>query len=252
MSTLNDLRREVVERLDGARASARSERISAALEDDDSAPPEAARDQQGRAFSALKVRVGQKVPKGDWDEVVVAISPSDADDFHVPEGVPETASLRLALPVYTPEGSFGALRVAVKRLVRAGYSKWEAADFAGLRLLRALGIEDITADWTLYAQNVHALRQLSEMGARRFVASPEASPETVAAVAESGYDVEFLSQQSTPLFISLTRPAAMPAKESALSVFCRDGLWVTTRVVPRTFKVPPGASSRIDLSWSPQ
>lgn len=252
MSTLNDLRREVVERLDGARASARSERISAALEDDDSAPPEAARDQQGRAFSTLKVRVGQKVPKGDWDEVVVAISPSDAGDFRVPEGVPETASLRLALPVYTPEGSFGALRVAVKRLVRAGYSKWEAADFAGLRLLRALGIEDITADWTLYAQNVHALRQLSEMGARRFVASPEASPETVAAVAESGYDVEFLSQQSTPLFISLTRPAAMPAKESALSVFCRDGLWVTTRVVPRTFKVPQGASSRIDLSWSPQ
>ena len=252
MCTLNDIRREVVERLDEARTAAKSAKIASALEDDDSAPPEAARDPQGRAISTLKIRVGQKVPKGEWDEVVVAITPSDAGVFRPPEDIPPTATLRLALPVYTPEGSFGALRVAVKRLVREGYDRWEAADFAGLRMLRALGIEDVTADWTLYAQNVHALRQLAEMGARRFVASPEASSETAAAIAESGYDVEFLSQQSTPLFISLTRPAAMPAKESALSVFERDGLWVTTRTVPRTFKAPSGASSRIDLSWSPQ
>ena len=69
-------------------------------------------------------------------------------------------------------------------------------------------------------------------------------------LAESGYDVEFLDQQSTPLFISLTPPAAVPSAESGLAVFRRDGLWVTTKKLPRAFSVPEGAASRVDLSWS--
>jgi len=108
-------------------------------------------------------------------------------------------------------------------------------------------VEDVTADWTLYAFNSRALAELSALGARRFVASPENCRENLLYLAESGYDVEFLSQQSTPLFVSPTKPAADGVE--GLSVFRRDGLWVTTRPVPRTFDVPKGASSRIDLSW---
>ena len=136
---------------------------------------------------------------------------------------------------------------AIPRMKRLG--SWEASDLATLRMLRGLGVEDITADWTLFAFNAHALRELSEMGVKRFVASPENSEENLAALAEGGFDVEFLERQSTPLFISLTEPAARPAE---LSVFKLGRLWVTTKPAPRMFDVPHGASSRVDLSWDPE
>ena len=148
----------------------------------------------------------------------------------------------------------------VKGLLRAGFAKWEASDLATLRMLRQLGVEDVTADWTLYAFNMSALRQLAELGVRRFVASPENHPANLRFLAESGFAVEFLSQQSTPLFISLTEPVRGGAGSdgvpdageiAGLSVFRRDGLWVTTKPVPRTFEVPNGASTRLDLSWDP-
>ena len=93
---------------------------------------------------------------------------------------------------------------------------------------------------------------LSGDGVSRFVASPENSRSNMQALAESGYAVEFLSQQSTPLFISLTKPAADGGNVGdGLTSFCRGGLWVTTRSAPRTFDVPGGCLSRVDLSWDP-
>ena len=83
---------------------------------------------------------------------------------------------------------------------------------------------------------------------KRFVASPENGRDNLQYLAESGFDVEFLSQQSTPLFISLTAPAD---EVKDLAVYRRGGLWITVRPVPRTFAIPEGASSRIDLSWDP-
>ena len=88
--------------------------------------------------------------------------------------------------------------------------------------------------------------ELSERGVRRFVASPENFRDNLQFLAESGFDVEFPVQQSTPLFISLTRPTAMPKD---LCVYERGGLWITVKPVPRTFDTPEGASTRLDLSW---
>ena len=250
MSVLNDLRRDLVERLDDDREKTRHAKVEAALDDD-----EASDSQDIQAIRTVKVRPGQTIPAGAWDEIIVAInvettvedvgalSASAAEGTSRPQG-----AVRLALPVYTPEPAFNRLRSAVKRFLRAGYLKWEAADLATLRMLDALGVSDITADWTLYAFNSHALAALAELGVRRFVASPENDRENLRFLAESGYAVELLAQQSTPLFISLTEPAARPAD---LAVFARDGLWVTTRKVPRTFEVPAGVSTRIDLSWNP-
>lgn len=238
MSLLNDLRRDVVEALDSARIDARRAKIAAAESDVEMVDmiPE-------RPRRTVKLRSDQRLPSGNWDEVIVAISQtSSIPDFGLPAD-----SVRLALPVYVPEPEFGRLRVLVKRLVRAGYRKWEASDLATLSLLKSSGVSDITADWTLYAFNSRALAELSSLGVRRFVASPENDRENVQYLAESGYDIEFLSQQSTPLFISLTKPAA--ERIAGLSIFRRDALWVTTRPVPRVFDVPSGASSRIDLSW---
>ena len=151
------------------------------------------------------------------------------------------------MPVYTHEADLNKLRVMVKHLRREGFEKWEASDLATLKILKAAGITDITADWTIYAFNSQSLAAIAELGVKRFVASPENTRENLQYLAESGYDVEFLAQQSTPLFVSLTKPG----DQDELAVFERDGLWVTTKRVPRTFDLPEGVSTRIDLSWDP-
>lgn len=187
------------------------------------------------------MRSGQKIPSGNWNEVIVAIGRERSCESYIND-------CRLALPVYTSELDFGKLRVEVKRLLRSGFSKWEVSDLATLRMMRQLGVSDITADWTLYAFNSHALAELSGLGVKRFVASPENEATNLRYLSESGYDIEFLIQQSTPLFISLTEPAAKPTE---LAVFDCNGLWVTTKPVPRTFDLPDGVSTRLDLSWDP-
>ncbi len=250
MSLLNDLRRDLVEKLDAARADLKRAKIDAALADEDEGqcfwgrriPASAKQDEPVRR---LRVRVGQKLPKGDWAEIIVAI-----DANTKPEDLPEAKPLRLAPPVYTPEPDFPALRLAVKRFLRAGFTAWEASDLATLRLLHELGVTDVTADWTLYAFNLSALRQLAELGVKRVTASPENDAENLAALAESGFDVEFLEQQSTPLFVSLTPPAAIPDATSGLAVFPLGKLWITTRRLPRTFDLPKNVPTRIDLGWS--
>ena len=242
MSFLNDLRRDLVEQLDEIRDRARRAKVEKALNDDASGTLTSV-----KPLRRIKIRAGQKLPQGEWAEVVVAVN---ADTRSV--AVDSSAPVRLALPVYTAEPEFNRLRNTVKRFLREGFQAWEAADLATLRLLKGLGVTDITADWTCYAFNASALKVWSELGAKRFVASPENNRENLQFLSESGYDVEFLAQQSTPLFISLTRPAAVPDETSGLAVFRRDGLWVTTKVLPRTFEGPVGCATRIDLSWSPE
>ena len=273
MSVLNDLRRDLVERLDEAREKARREKVAKACgEGWGSGILSASRKEEvGHCSKAeripilhcVKVRFEQAVPPGDWDEVVVAVNAESSASAIEQANNPNNRTVRLALPVYTAEPDFNGLRNAVKRFLRAGFEKWEASDLATLRMLKALGVTDITADWTLYAFNSRALAELSAMGVRRFVASPENNRENLQYLAESGYDVEFLTQQSTPLFVSLTRPqggvsngsgrdSASPLRIGDLAVYRRDGLWVTTKPVPRTFDIPDDVSTRLDLSWDPQ
>ena len=255
MSVLNDLRRDLVEQLDEAREKARRAKVEAALADDGDLPEIS---QGNVAARRLKIRHGQKVPAGEWDEIIVAIDLVGASlrdargrvgNASLPVGTFAASTTRLALPVYTAEPDFSKLRVLVKRLHREGFEKWEASDLATLRLLKAAGVSDITADWSLYAFNAHALAELSSLGVKRFVASPENVRENLSYLAESGYDIEFLAQQATPLFVSLTKPAAEQA--DGLAIYRRDNLWVTTRPVPRTFDAPAGSSVRLDLSWNP-
>ena len=272
-SLLNDLRRDLVAALDAARVHAREAKVAAVRDEgtdsgrigDAPLPMDtdgAGSDPSGRAASpmpprtpqsplasTLKVRPGQAVPLGDWDEIVVAVNAETKEaDLAFATGNGARA-VRLALPVYTAEPAFNRLRSAVKRLVRAGFAKWECADLATLRMLTSVGVSDVTADWSLAAFNAPALAALAELGVRRFVASPENGRENLQFLAESGFSVEFLRQQATPLFISLTRPA--PYADGDLVTFRRDGLWVTTRRTPRTFAPPAGAPTRLDLSWDP-
>ena len=246
MSVLNDLRRDIVEELDCLREKARRASVDAALEDDERLAESPERPAPSKT---LKIRMGQKIPAGDWDEVVVAVG-AEVSPEEVRAAYPGISAPRIALPVFTSETEYQKLRVAVKRFVRDGFGRWEASDLATLKTLKSLGVADITADWTLYAFNSSALAELESLGVRRSVASPENGSGNLAYLAESGYPVEFLSQQSTPLFISLTPPAALPSKESGLVSFKIGSLWVTTRRLPRVFNPPRGSTVRTDLSWN--
>ena len=245
MSVLNDLRRDLVEKLDDVRESERLRKVDAAVGWSSESGLEIG---GSSSLHTVKIRADQSVPAGDWDEVIIAIN-IQTSQSSIHQFSTATSSLRLSLPVWNGELEFNKLRSRVKSLVREGFAKWECSDLATLRLLRSCGVTDITADWTLYAFNASALAELAERGVKRFVASPENSRENIQYLAESGYVVEFLKQQSTPLFISLHEPAATEVE--GLAIFRRDGLWVTTRRMPRSFDVPEGVSSRIDLSWDP-
>ena len=250
-SLLNDMRRELVAKLDEAdlrRRDAKVESVKGGIED----LADIRREHPSAApRSVMKIRIGQSVPPGEWDEVVVAIGHGG----DVPE-LGYDGKLRLALPVFTKEGDFNRLRGRVKMLMRAGFRKWEAADLAGLRMLRSLGVDDVTADWTLYAFNSLAAAALAELGVVRCVISPESD----AAEDALSFPIpaECLVQQSTPLFISVTRPAAedtsrlVDADGGEYTSFLLDGLWITTRLAPRTFTAPAGAGTRLDLSWDPR
>ena len=278
-SLLNDLRRQLVAQLDSDLETSRRKRIADILDDLDRgtrpACPQSreARDPtdaiNGQRINILKLRLDQPLPEdvADFEEIVFAIGHARGKEIEATltarcaelratfeeAGAPMPA-IRLALPVFTHERDFGALRAAVKHMVNIGIDKWEAADLATLRLLRALGIADITADWSLYAFNAAARRQLADLGVVRHVASPESAPLSNAEGA-SLPSTEYLSRQSTPLFISLTRPETPdPSHLTGLTgdVFASypiDGLWITARPEPRRYPAPPEAHRRVDLSW---
>ena len=290
-SLLNDLRRQLVADLDAKRESSRREHIAEILKDlnsltDPNNPTDPKDLKDFKDLNVLKLRLDQSLPEdvSDFTEIVFAIGHARGKDVEAAltarcaelraifeeAGAPMPA-IRLALPVFTRERDFGALRAAVKHMVNHGIDKWEASDLATLRLLRALGLDDITADWTLYAFNMAARQALADLGIRRHVASPESyhlptaeshslpSAESSSSLScAAGFSLpltEHLVRQSTPLFISLTRPATPdPSRLVGLngdtfSAYRIDGLWITARSEPRRFHASPDAPRRTDLSW---
>ena len=267
-SLLNDLRRQLVERLDAARDAACAQKIAAALGEGRAGGRAAARPSRvcGRvaALTTLKQRLDQPLPAdaARFDEIVLAIG-------HLTGRAAEAAlapftglPVRLALPVFTHERDIPTLRTTVKHLLRAGFTRWEASDLATLHLLRQAGVSDVSSDWTLYAFNRAAIAELADLGVVRAVASPENAPENLAFLADSSLPFEFLEQQSTPLFISLTPPATGASRSCAtvhltslngshFTTFPLDGLWITARATPRRFTPPADAPRRLDLSWDP-
>ena len=91
---------------------------------------------------------------------------------------------------------------------------------------------------------------------KRCVLSPESDPRDMPHACV--IPAERIVQQSTPLFISVTKPAAddpsrlVDAKGGEFTSFELDGLWITTRVIPKTFPAPSASITRIDLSWDPE
>lgn len=243
MSILNDLRRKFLEKLQETYSDRLETKVSdaaklASAEEDVSID-------LTEPVRRIKLRADQKLPKGDWAEIIIEIKL----DTKVEDLPPPRSKIRLAVPLWNTESSFSKLRTLVKRLIRAGFKSWECTDLATMRMLRLLDVEDLTADWSLYVFNNEAATLLSSLGVKRFTCSPENdSPESL--MSAQGCKGEFLIQQSTPLFISLSKPGC-EIESDTLKVYKRGDLYVTVKRVPKVMKAPFGADTRVDLSWDP-
>ncbi len=121
--------------------------------------------------------------------------------------------LRLALPALlrdTDAGGAGRAktwRPLVRELAAQGFRKWQVAGLGALQLLKEEGVSvqdaDITADWPLYCNNIHAAQMLLETGLRRVTLAPDDTLENLCALAAHlGGTAEVPVFQDTPLAIS--------------------------------------------------
>ena len=251
---LNDLRRKLLEALEADAQREVAEKAAKAAEDFVRAA-----DGEGTTGprKVLKIRWDQigRVDAAGYDELVVAVGHAPAETITRALAPLPKEKVRLALPVWTCGAEAEAeLASTVRELLAAGWGKWEAAECGGAGILREAGVEDWTADATLYAANPAALAALRGRGAKRVVLPaelPRAEAETFA-----GEGTEWLVRQKTPLFLSLTKPDG--AKDGSrwtdragqdCETHKRDNLWVTTAVRPRRAEPLPGAAARTDASW---
>lgn len=251
---LNDLRRKLLDALEADARSeeeAKAERAAA-----DFAPAAPVGEGGNKPRKVLKIRLDQREEAdGDWDEIVVAVGHAPAGKIkHALAGLPRE-KVRLALPVWTCGAEAeAALAATVRELLAAGWGKWEAAECGGAGMLREAGVEDWTADATLYAANGAARSALQARGAKRVVLPAELPREEAETFAGEG--TEWLVRQKTPLFLSLTKPDGgkdggrwTDRAGAAYETNRRDNLWVTTPTRSRRAEPLPGAASRTDSSW---
>lgn len=260
-SILNDLRRILAEKASQTKDEERLAKVKNVIASLKQAAP-SENNEDVITIQNIKLRLSQTLPDNEkyFDEIIFSIGRSTAQETIekiATHEIQNTDKIRLALPVFTQEKDFANMRRAVKQLAKAGFKKWEATDLATLRLLKNCGIDDITADWTLYAFNSKAAETLIELGVKRAVASPENNHGNLSTLSQLDLPFEFLEDQSTPLFISLTKPMAKDPSEltglkgDKFTSFEIDGLWITTRLEPRPFTPPNSAKAfRSDISWN--
>jgi U32 family peptidase len=223
VSRLNQLRRDVVaaleEALQGA-VDARIDRVAAEV-----CPPPLTPTKTTTFRWSIKVdRVGfvDDFEDSDWagvDELVIDI----ARDHPVTltEKLGHLAArlggdrIRLAMPALTRKWEEAGLRLKLHKLRSAGWNKWEAANLSAWSYLgQETAVQaplNLATDWSVYALNRMAVRQLQEMGVRRFTLSPEDGLENFRSLlAEFGPRAVVIIHQDTPLFVAESCAYANP------------------------------------------
>lgn len=116
--------------------------------------------------------------------------------------------LRLALPPLTRFWEEKGLRQKIRNLRAAGWNRWEASNLSAWHYLeldpqRPADHIDLAADWSLYAINRLAVRQLLQMGVRRFALSPEDGLDNMRSLlAEFPGQACVIVHQDTPQFLA--------------------------------------------------
>jgi putative protease len=221
VSRLNGLRRELAEALDAALRGAqqhRVERIKAALAFEPVRKAEAAACHAGFRWSIKADRTSflDAFAGQDWadlDELVIDIARDHpavlAESLERLAAAAGRERIRLALPALTRKWEERGLLHKVEALRAAGWRKWEAGNLSAWTYL---GLDpagadtrglDLSTDWSVYALNRLAARQLCAMGVGRFALSPEDGLANVRPMfAEFGPRAVLIVYQDTPLFLA--------------------------------------------------
>jgi U32 family peptidase len=121
--------------------------------------------------------------------------------------------VRLGLPLVVRSWEEKGLRSRVAALREAGFDRWELTNAASWALLGVTagdpGGLDLTSDWSLYAVNRGAARQLLDMGVRRVTLSTEDVRENLLALLRQlGAAASVIVYEDSPLFVSESCPYA--------------------------------------------
>ncbi len=236
VSKLNTFRRELTREVEMQLQSAhtiRMEKIQSAVKaacDPVRAPSHSTPDKFRWSIKTDRIALLAAFEADDWrdvDEVIVEV----ANDPIVPfveqlERLARQAgreSIRLALPLIVRKWEEQALAEQIGKLRQGGWNKWEIPNLGGWALLgypiagRTSKNEKalmLSTDWSIYVTNGAAARQILEMGARRFVLSPEDSFENIRKLlAAFGPEATVIVYQDTPLFVSETSVYADISKD---------------------------------------
>jgi putative protease len=218
VSRLNEARRALAEALD------------AALSDDVRARTAAARAELSATPVAAPAEALGFTVKVDRLETLDAFEPQDFDGTDdvildlgllplrgLEEGLDALAGragrerLRLGLPLIVRSWEEKALRGRIEALRAAGYRRWELTGPASWTLLGLSpsdpGGLDLTSDWSLYAVNRAAARQLRDMGVGRVTLSTEDARDNAAALlGQLGPAASVVVFEDSPLFVSESCP----------------------------------------------
>ena len=208
ISQLNEMRRVAVAEAEKKYADAHVEWVKCVVQATEIPAPE--HKEQGRPAWSIKVDRADELnvfEDEDWEGVEEVVVEAGADEDKLREGLYRLEAkvgrerIRIALPVVTRDRERKTLCGIIEALKAEGWTKWEGANVSAREFL---GEDvDFTVDWPVYAVNNQAAKVVVEMGAGRFVLSPEDGLENM-----SGIIGEFPEQaivavyQDTPLFIS--------------------------------------------------
>ncbi len=217
VSRLNALRRDLVAALEAELAREGQERVAAVMRE---ACPEVAPVPRTKAFR-WSVKVDRlafldRFTADDWqgvEEVIVDVTRDHptllADGL---KRLAETVGpdrVRLALPALTRKWEEHALTHKIVKLRDAGWRRWEAANLSAWTYLGLdptsdhTGEIDLATDWSVYALNRLAARQLLEMGVTRLALSPEDGLANIRpTLAEFGEKAVLIVYQDTPMFLA--------------------------------------------------
>ncbi|MGC3996886.1 MAG: DUF3656 domain-containing protein [Anaeromyxobacter sp.] len=223
VSRLNEARREVLAALDRALAEDATARAAAARAELRPAPVAAPAPAPAPrwilkvgALAALDAFAPEDLSAAD--ELVLDLSREPARDL-VPrlDALAARAGgrgrLRLGLPLILRAWEEKALRARLDALRAAGFARFELTNAASWTLLglspgQTDGL-DLSSDWSLYAVNRGAARQLRELGLSRVTLSTEDVRRNLAAmVRELGQAAAVVVYEDSPLFISESCPYA--------------------------------------------
>lgn len=215
VSTLNKLRRGLIERLGEQMRLARQSRVQSVLES--VLPIAAARSRAEKLRWSIKTDRLEHIAAftdDDWvgvDELILDIARDHP--FELEQRLEQLARqlgrerIRLALPAVTRKWEEAGLAAKISKFRAAGWNKWEAANVSAWAYL---GIDpnqpaalDLATDWSIYVLNRAAALAVMAMGAKRFALSPEDGRENLRSLlGEFPGQAVLIVYQDTPVFIA--------------------------------------------------